>query len=74
MAADTRIQELIRTEFQETTVLTVAHRLATVSEYDRILVLDEGRLVEFDTPSNLLSDPSSLYSQMVQASHRVNDS
>ena len=68
MAADTRIQELIRTEFLETTVLTVAHRLATVSEYDRILVLDEGRLIEFDTPSNLLSDPSSLYSQMVQAS------
>ena len=68
MAADTRIQELIRTEFKDTTVLTIAHRLATLSEYDRIMVLDDGRLVEFDTPQNLLQDPNSRYAQMVQAS------
>ena len=68
MAADTRIQELIRTEFKQTTVLTIAHRLATISDYDRIMVLDEGRLVEFDTPTKLLQNPNSHYAQMVQAS------
>ena len=68
MAADSRIQELIRTEFKDTTVLTIAHRLATISEYDRIMVLDDGRLVEFDTPQNLLKDSNSRYAQMVQAS------
>ena len=67
MAADTRIQDLIRSEFSETTVLTIAHRLATISEYDRIMVLDEGRLVEFDAPSVLLQNPNSRYAQMVQA-------
>ena len=71
MAADTRIQDLIRSEFGETTVLTIAHRLATVSEYDRILVLSEGRVVEFDTPSKLLADSSSVYSQLVQASQSI---
>ena len=67
MAADTRIQDLIRSEFSETTVLTIAHRLATISEYDRIMVLDEGRLIEFEAPSVLLQNPNSRYAQMVQA-------
>ena len=49
-------------------MLSIAHRIASVSDYDRIMVLSEGRLVEFDSPSRLLLDPNSEYSQLVAAS------
>lgn len=48
-------------------MLTVAHRLATVMDYDRILVLGKGKLLEYDTPENLKKDPKSYFSQLVQA-------
>lgn len=46
--------ELLRTEFAEWTVLVVAHRLQTILDFDRVLVLDEGRLVESGPPRELL--------------------
>ena len=51
---DAIIQGTIRSEFIDSTVLTIAHRLATIIDYDRILVLDAGKVIEFDTPWNLL--------------------
>jgi len=46
-ATDERIQQALRTEFQESTLITIAHRLRTIMDYDKILVLDEGKVVEY---------------------------
>ncbi|CAA7266731.1 unnamed protein product [Cyclocybe aegerita] len=50
---DRKIQETIAEEFREQTILCIAHRLNTIIGYDRVCVMDAGRIVEFDTPANL---------------------
>lgn len=49
-ATDEAIQAAIRSEFKDSTLLTIAHRLSSVIDYDRLLVLSEGAVAEFDTP------------------------
>nr|QNH67882.1 ATP-binding cassette transporter subfamily C member 1 X7 [Brachionus rotundiformis] len=61
---DELIQQTIRTQFNDCTVLTIAHRLNTIMDYSRILVLDNGSIVEFDSPKNLISNPNSLFYSM----------
>lgn len=51
---DAHIQRTIRSEFKHKTIITIAHRLNTVIDSDKILVLDQGRVAEFDSPQNLL--------------------
>lgn len=58
---DKFIQATIRKEFKEKTIVTIAHRLDTVMDCDRILSLAEGEVKEFDTPANLLSDTGSIF-------------
>ncbi|PYI31475.1 P-loop containing nucleoside triphosphate hydrolase protein [Aspergillus indologenus CBS 114.80] len=53
LETDRRIQETIRTRFQGRTLLCIAHRLQTIIHYDRVCVMNEGRLVELDTPVRL---------------------
>lgn len=54
LATDDKIQSTIRECMKSSMVITIAHRLLTVIDYDKIIVLEEGRIVEFDTPKNLL--------------------
>uniref|UniRef100_A0A8C2XES4 Multidrug resistance-associated protein 4 n=1 Tax=Cyclopterus lumpus TaxID=8103 RepID=A0A8C2XES4_CYCLU len=63
---DGLIQQTIRDKFQECTVLTIAHRLHTIIDCDRILVLDAGRIQEYDEPYVLLQNQEGLFYQMVQ--------
>jgi ATP-binding cassette subfamily C (CFTR/MRP) protein 4 len=57
---DELIQSIIRRKFQESTVVTVAHRLNTVMDSDKILVMDNGCVAEFDSPYQLLQNPEGL--------------
>ena len=59
------IQETIRNQFQSCTVLTIAHRLQTVMDSDRILVLDDGKVMEFDSPGKLLENSDGHLFQLV---------
>ncbi|KAJ3267835.1 hypothetical protein HDV01_003945, partial [Terramyces sp. JEL0728] len=70
--SDQLIQEAIKKHFEKTTVISIAHRLNTVADFDRILVLDDGESVEFDHPHSLLMNPASLFSQLVQATGKNN--
>ncbi|EDO36474.1 predicted protein [Nematostella vectensis] len=61
LETDELIQNTIRTEFAERTVFTIAHRLNTIMDYSRILVLDKGFMMEFDSPQNLIAQRGIFY-------------
>ncbi|XP_041822001.1 ATP-binding cassette sub-family C member 4-like isoform X2 [Chelmon rostratus] len=63
---DELIQKTIRDKFRECTVLTIAHRLNTIIDSDRILVLDAGKIHAYDEPYTLLRDREGIFYQMVQ--------
>lgn len=62
---DALIQKTIRKKFTDCTVLTIAHRLLTVMDSDKVLVMQAGTMVEFDHPHELLQNENSCFSQMV---------
>ncbi|NXU47278.1 MRP1 protein, partial [Turnix velox] len=64
METDNLVQSTIKREFYNCTILTVAHRLHTVIDSERVLVLDAGRILEYDTPHNLLQGKG-VFSEMV---------
>uniref|UniRef100_F1KQC8 Multidrug resistance-associated protein 1 n=1 Tax=Ascaris suum TaxID=6253 RepID=F1KQC8_ASCSU len=64
ISTDALIQKTIRREFRDSTVLTIAHRLNTILDYDRIIVLDKGKIAEFDSPASLLMDHKSIFYAM----------
>lgn len=66
METDKIIQQTIRNEFKDRTILTIAHRIDTVLDCDRIIVLDKGTVEEFDTPHNLLSDKQSMFYKLCE--------
>ena len=67
-ATDALIQRSIREEFQDATLIVIAHRLSTIADFDRILVMGEGRVVEYDTPKTLMGLEYGVFKAMVENS------
>ena len=62
---DALIQTLLRSSLQDTTVITIAHRLATIADYDQILVMGAGAVLEFGPPAELLQRPDGEFRKMM---------
>ena len=66
LETDDLIQETIRREFSDCTVLTIAHRLNTILDSSKVMVLDAGKIVEFDTPETLLNNNRTIFYGMAK--------
>ncbi|KAF7017979.1 hypothetical protein CFC21_031330 [Triticum aestivum] len=62
---DSLIQQTLKQQFAECTVITIAHRITSVLDSERVILLDNGEIVEYDSPAKLLKDSSSLFSKLV---------
>jgi len=72
VGTDALIQKTIREEFKSCTMLIIAHRLNTIIDSDRIMVLDAGRVVEMDTPPTLILKEDSMFAGMVRSTGPAN--
>uniref|UniRef100_A0A0E0LCP1 ABC transporter C family member 13 n=1 Tax=Oryza punctata TaxID=4537 RepID=A0A0E0LCP1_ORYPU len=64
-ATDAILQRVIRQQFSSCTVVTIAHRVPTVTDSDKVMVLSYGKLVEYDTPTKLLEEKQSAFAKLV---------
>ncbi|XP_020713183.1 multidrug resistance-associated protein 1 isoform X11 [Ceratitis capitata] len=71
LETDDLIQKTIRSEFTECTVLTIAHRLNTIMDSDKVVVLDKGEITEFASPTELLDNPKSAFYSMAKDANLV---
>jgi ABC-type multidrug transport system fused ATPase/permease subunit len=62
-ATDAKIQDTLR-ELKDNTIITIAHRLQTIIDYDKVLVLDHGRVKEYDGPWQLINKQNGLFRSM----------
>lgn len=62
------MQRVIREKFSSHTIIAVAHKLDTILDFDKVALLDEGKLMEFDSPYDLLSDSSSAFHKLYYSS------
>ena len=62
-----KIQKSLNDLLKESTIITIAHRIKTIISYDKILVLENGKTVEFDSPQKLLNDKNSLFYKLHQS-------
>ncbi|XP_072990154.1 ABC transporter C family member 10 isoform X1 [Typha latifolia] len=65
-ATDAVLQRTIRTEFVESTVITIAHRIPTVMDCTRVLAVSDGKMVEYDSPAKLMKSEGSLFGELVR--------
>ncbi|XP_038054473.1 ATP-binding cassette sub-family C member 9-like isoform X1 [Patiria miniata] len=70
METDNIVQRVVAEEFKDRTILSIAHRVTTILDADRILVLNEGAIAEYDTPENLLAQEDSLFALFVSSAHQ----
>jgi ABC-type multidrug transport system fused ATPase/permease subunit len=69
-ATDTAIQQSIRMEFSDSTVIAIAHRLSTVADFDKLLVVSEGSIAEFGTPAELMRKNGMFWDMVCQSAER----
>lgn len=69
-ATDALIQQTIRTAFADCTVLTIAHRLHTIIDADRVLVLEKGVVKEYDAPEVLMKQAGGVFRALVEEANR----
>merc|ERR1712100_206998 len=65
LETDKVMQDVISQEFKDKTVLTIAHRINTIIESNKVLCMSSGKVLSYDTPAKLLEDPSSIFAQLV---------
>ncbi|KAG4066137.1 hypothetical protein HA402_010339 [Bradysia odoriphaga] len=66
LETDELVQKTIKSEFKNCTILTIAHRLNTILDSDKVIVLDKGRVIEFDTPKHLLADSTTTFHSLAK--------
>ena len=71
LETDDLIQQTLRDAFKDCTVLTIAHRLSTIMDYDKVLVMQDGELAEFNTPKELLADKLTIFYSMCSNANLV---
>ena len=69
---DSIIQRSLRDHFSGCTIITIAHRINTILDYDKVLVMDAGRAIEYDRPGVLLANPDSLFTKLVAKARAKN--
>lgn len=65
---DDKVQQVLRSAFANRTILTIAHRIDTIIDSDRIIVLDAGRVVEFAPPADLIENEKSIFAELCKQS------
>ena len=63
-----KIIKILNSNFKDSTILTIAHRIKTIINYDKILVLEKGKILEFDSPKNLLENKNSYFYKLYEKS------
>lgn len=64
LETDELVQDAIRRCFADCTVINISHRLGMIHEYDKVIVMDAGKIIEFDSPESLLKDPTTVLAQL----------
>lgn len=67
------MQRIIREKFSSHTIISVAHKLDTILDFDKVLLLDGGSMVEFDSPHELLSNQSSAFHNLYYGTEKSDE-
>ena len=68
MKTEEKIQKVLQDSLNDSTIITIAHRIKSIIDYDKILVIDNGIIIEFDSPQNLLKNEQSLFFELYSKS------